>query len=118
MTLSTPRRFRAAAIAAIGTPLVEALGGTYNWIYSGTQVFDAVVEAGRQPILALWHGRILAATLFFRDRGIVAMTSENFDGEWVARLMSHFGYRAARGSTSNVVSLCFTTWESSSSDSS
>jgi lysophospholipid acyltransferase (LPLAT)-like uncharacterized protein len=28
------------------------------------------------------------------------MTSENFDGEWVARLMSRFGYRAARGSTS------------------
>ena len=46
------------------------------------------------------HGRIFAATLYFRDRGIVAMTSENFDGEWVARLMSRFGYRAARGSTS------------------
>src|SRR6185295_1806081 len=47
-----------------------------------------------------WHGRILAATLYFRDRGVVAMTSENFDGEWVARLMGRFGYHAARGSTS------------------
>ncbi len=100
MTLSTSRRFQAAAIAAIGMPLVEALGATYHWTYAGTPSFDAVIESGRQPILALWHGRILAATLFFRDRSIVAMTSENFDGEWVARLMSHFGYRAARGSTS------------------
>jgi hypothetical protein len=28
------------------------------------------------------------------------MTSQNFDGEWIARLMARFGYRAARGSTS------------------
>ena len=100
MTLSARRQFQAAAIAAIGVPVVEALGGTYSWRYSGTHHYDDVVAGGRQPILALWHGRILAATLYFRDRGIVAMTSENFDGEWVARLMSRFGYRAARGSTS------------------
>ena len=73
---------------------------TYRWREPGAEHFDAVVAAGRQPILALWHGRILAATLYFRDRGIVAMTSENFDGEWVARLMRRFGYDAARGSTS------------------
>ena len=94
------KRAQAAAIAAIGTPLVEALGATYRWHESGAQHFTAVASAGQQPILALWHGRILAATLYFRDRGIVAMTSENFDGEWVARLMRRFGYRAARGSTS------------------
>ena len=28
------------------------------------------------------------------------MTSQNFDGEWIARLMARFGYEAARGSTS------------------
>jgi lysophospholipid acyltransferase (LPLAT)-like uncharacterized protein len=100
VTLSARRQFQAAAIAALGVPVVEALGGTYHWRYSGTDHYDEVVAGGRQPILALWHGRILSATLFFRDRGIVAMTSENFDGEWVARLMRRFGYRAARGSTS------------------
>jgi lysophospholipid acyltransferase (LPLAT)-like uncharacterized protein len=100
VTLPARKRFQAAAIAAIGVPIVEALGGTYEWRDSGTHHYDEVVAGGRQPILALWHGRILAATLFFRDRGVVAMTSENFDGEWVARLMRRFGYRAARGSTS------------------
>jgi hypothetical protein len=95
------RRAQAAAIAAIGTPLVEALGATYRWREAGTGHLDDVAQQGRQPILALWHGRILAATLYFRDRGVVAMTSENFDGEWVARLMRRFGYRAARGSTSH-----------------
>jgi len=91
---------QAAAIAAVGTPLVEALGSTYRWREAGTQHLDQVKDEGRHAILALWHGRILSATLYFRDRGIVAMTSENFDGEWVARLMQRFGYRAARGSTS------------------
>ena len=44
-------------------------------------------RAGHQPILALWHGRILAATPYFQHRGIVAMASENFDGEWIARII-------------------------------
>jgi len=94
------RRAQAAAIAAIGTPLVEALGATYHWREAGTEHLREVDRQGRHPILALWHGRILSATLYFRDRGVVAMTSENFDGEWVAQLMSRFGYHAARGSTS------------------
>ena len=29
------------------------------------------------------------------------MTSENFDGEWIARVIRRFGYGAARGSTSH-----------------
>jgi lysophospholipid acyltransferase (LPLAT)-like uncharacterized protein len=94
------RRAQAAAIAAVGVPLVEAIGATYHWRESGAEHLREVARQGRHPILALWHGRILAATLYFRDRGVVAMTSENFDGEWVARLMNRFGYHAARGSTS------------------
>ena len=35
--------------------------------------------------MAFWHGRILPATYYFRRRGIVVITSENFDGEWIAR---------------------------------
>jgi lysophospholipid acyltransferase (LPLAT)-like uncharacterized protein len=94
------RHAQAAAIAAVGVPLVEAFGATYTWRDTGGEHLREVERQGRQPILALWHGRIFGATLYFRDRGVVAMTSENFDGEWVARLMRRFGYRAARGSTS------------------
>ena len=99
-TLTGSQRAKAGVIAAAGAPLVRALGATLSWRVDGGERFDALVRAGRTPILALWHGRILPATLYWRDRGIVAMTSENFDGEWVARLMARFGYRAARGSTS------------------
>ncbi len=49
--------------------------------------------------MAFWHGRILPATFYFRRRGIVVITSENFDGEWIARIIERFGYGTARGST-------------------
>jgi lysophospholipid acyltransferase (LPLAT)-like uncharacterized protein len=84
----------------VGYPIVAALGRTLSWSIEGAHHYDDLVRTDRPPILALWHGRILPATLYWRGRGIVAMTSENFDGEWVARLMGRFGFRAARGSTS------------------
>ena len=99
-TLTRRKRFEAAAIAAIGTPLIEALGGTYTWREHGAEHLRAVERDGRPPIFAFWHGRILAATLYFRDRGIIVITSENFDGEWIARIIRRFGYGTARGSTS------------------
>ncbi len=98
--MSPWRRAKATAIAAAAYPLVALLGRTLTWKIDGAEHFDALMRTERAPILALWHGRILPATLYWRGRGIVAMTSENFDGEWVARLMGRFGFRAARGSTS------------------
>src|SRR5437660_11029188 len=50
--------------------------------------------------MAFWHGRILPATYYFRRSGIVVITSENFDGEWIAGIIERFGYGTARGSTS------------------
>jgi lysophospholipid acyltransferase (LPLAT)-like uncharacterized protein len=97
---SRAKRLQVAAIAAVGYPVIAALGRTLRWSEEGASHLDAVARAGRQPILALWHGRILPATLYFRDRGVVAITSQNFDGEWIARLMRRFGYLQARGSTS------------------
>ena len=98
--LTRSQRLKAGAIAAAASPIVAALGRTYHWIEDGTEHLRALEASGRPPILALWHGRILPATLYFRDRGVVAMTSRNFDGEWIARVMARFGYAAARGSTS------------------
>jgi lysophospholipid acyltransferase (LPLAT)-like uncharacterized protein len=98
--LSLSRRVQVSLISTLGVPIIEGLGGTYTWRTVGRQTLDEVAREGRQPIFAFWHGRILAATLYFRDRGIVVITSENFDGEWIARIIRRFGYDTARGSTS------------------
>jgi hypothetical protein len=66
----------------------------------GAQHYEAVLAGGRQPILALWHGRILPGLHYFRNRGIVVITSQNFDGEWIARILHRFGFGTARGSSS------------------
>ena len=98
--LSRTARAKAAAIAMLGAPAIGALGATYRWTSRGTEHIEAVERQGRQPIYALWHGRIMPGLLFMRDRGIVVITSENFDGEWIARIIHRFGYGTARGSSS------------------
>jgi lysophospholipid acyltransferase (LPLAT)-like uncharacterized protein len=93
------KRLEVSAIAAVGYPLINALGHTLRWRVEGMEHFDGIVASGRQPVMAFWHGRILTATFYFRRRGIVVITSENFDGEWIARIIERFGYGTARGST-------------------
>ena len=93
------KRAQVAGIAGLGYPIIALLGRTLRWRVEGLAHLEAVHASGRQPIMAFWHGRILPATVYFRDRGIVVITSENFDGEWIARIIERFGYGTARGST-------------------
>jgi lysophospholipid acyltransferase (LPLAT)-like uncharacterized protein len=97
---SRSKRLQARLIATAGYPLIAALGSTFRWRAEGADQYQRVLAGGRQPIMAFWHGRILPATVYFRRRGIVVITSENFDGEWIAGIIERFGYGTARGSTS------------------
>jgi lysophospholipid acyltransferase (LPLAT)-like uncharacterized protein len=98
--LSFRKRTEVSAIATLGYPVLRALGSTWQWKVSGAEHIDAIRAQGRHPIHAFWHGRILPATHYFQRRGIVVITSENFDGEWIARIITKFGYGTSRGSTS------------------
>jgi hypothetical protein len=97
---SRAKRLEAAAIAAAGYPLISVLARTLRLEVDGREHMDAVTASGRPYIVAFWHGRILPLSLYFRDRGIVVITSENFDGEWIARIIGRLGYGTARGSSS------------------
>jgi lysophospholipid acyltransferase (LPLAT)-like uncharacterized protein len=98
--LSPSQRRKARVIAALASPVVSALCRTLRWKIEGARHFEDVRRDGRQPILALWHGRIFAGLHYFRDRGVVVITSRNFDGEWIAGILHRFGFGSARGSTS------------------
>ena len=93
------KRAEVAAIAALGVPAIAALGASLTWKVEGLEHLDFEGN-GRRPIMAFWHGRVLTATYYFRRRDIVVMISENFDGEWIARIIESFGFRTSRGSTS------------------
>jgi len=100
VSLSASRRLQASLIAFLAYPVLAVLCRTYRWKIEGAEHYQAVVDSGRQPILALWHGRILPGLHYFRNRGIVVITSQNFDGEWIARILHRFGFGTARGSSS------------------
>ena len=93
------KRAQVAAISAAGVPIIAALGATLTWKVEGLEHLRFEGD-GRRPIMAFWHGRVLTATYYFRRRDIVVMISENFDGEWIARIIESFGFRTSRGSTS------------------
>ncbi len=97
---SALKRLQARLIAMAGYRLIAALGATLRWKVEGLEHFESTGADGRQPIMAFWHGRILPATYYFRRRGIVVITSENFDGEWIAGIIERFGFGTSRGSSS------------------
>jgi lysophospholipid acyltransferase (LPLAT)-like uncharacterized protein len=98
--LTRGQRTKAAIIAALASPSIALLCRTLTWRIDGDHYFDDIKRSGRQPILALWHGRILPGLFYLRNRGIVVITSQNFDGEWIARILTRYGFGTARGSTS------------------
>lgn len=83
-----------------GWILIQLLARTCRWDVSGMEHFQKLAEQKLPIIYAFWHGRILPATYFWRNRGIVVLTSENKDGEYIAHVIKRFGYGASRGSTS------------------
>lgn len=93
------KRLQVSAIAGVGYPVLAALGSTYRFEVDGLEHLQAAQTLGH-PIHAFWHGRILPGTIYFKRRGIVVITSENFDGEWIARIITRFGFGTARGSSS------------------
>ncbi|MFB3922158.1 MAG: lysophospholipid acyltransferase family protein [Terriglobia bacterium] len=80
------------AVLLIGRSLRFEIHGWENW--------EAARRLGKGIIYTFWHREIFAATWFWRKRGIVVMTSQNFDGEYIARIIQRHGYGAARGSSS------------------
>ncbi|HEX5635347.1 MAG TPA: lysophospholipid acyltransferase family protein [Gemmatimonadales bacterium] len=97
---SRVKRWEARAIGAAGYPALWALGRTWRWRVEGEAHFAGVLASGHLPVITLWHSRILPSVYYFRHRNVVVITSDNFDGEWTARIIHRFGYTTARGSTS------------------
>jgi lysophospholipid acyltransferase (LPLAT)-like uncharacterized protein len=79
--------------------LIKMIGSTVRWQVEGWENWEAATSAGRIPIYTFWHNRVFLSTYFWRRRRIVVMTSQSFDGEYIARFIQRFGYGAARGSS-------------------
>ena len=79
--------------------LIKLIGRTIRYETEDWENFQTIEASGKTPIYSFWHNRIFAGTYFFRERGIVIITSQSFDGEYIARFIQRFGYGAVRGSS-------------------
>jgi len=88
---------RAADLAFYG--LIKFIGKTIRFEVEGLENLKKIEQSGKIPIYATWHNRIFPSVYFLRHRGIVVMTSQSLDGEYIARFIQRFGFGAARGSS-------------------
>ena len=79
--------------------LIKVIGATIRWQVEGWKNWEEATRNERVPIYTFWHNRVFLATYFWQKRRIVVMTSQSFDGEYIARFIQRFGYGAARGSS-------------------
>ena len=93
-------RFKARLIGWAGYFAIAAIGRTIRWKSVGDGTYESILKSGHRAIFAFWHGRIFPSTYYWRNRGIVVMTSQNLDGEGIAQCIQRLGYGVARGSSS------------------
>jgi lysophospholipid acyltransferase (LPLAT)-like uncharacterized protein len=78
---------------------IRLVGPTVRFQVEGWENWEEASSGGGLPIYTFWHDRIFLALHFWRRRRIVVMTSQSFDGEYIARFIQRFGCGAARGSS-------------------
>jgi len=93
-------RLKARIISLLGYLIILCIGKTLRWRIIGWDKLESVYREGKKPIMVFWHGRIFMASYYFRNRGIVVMTSLHRDGDYIAGVIRRLGYEAARGSSS------------------
>lgn len=94
------KRFRIRLVGFVSYILLSVIGRTLRIEVDGWDNLKQIESDGKVPIYCLWHDRIFAGTYFWRSRGLVVMTSQSEDGEYIARFLKKFGYGTVRGSAS------------------
>src|SRR6266571_2172387 len=79
---------------------IKLIGRTVKFEVEGWENWEAASRDGKVPIYTFWHDCIFLSIYFWQRRRIVVMTSQSFDGEYIARFVQRFGNGAARGSSS------------------
>ena len=79
--------------------LIRCLAMTWRIEVTRGEHLDALRDAHKPFIFALWHGQLLPLLWHHRRQGIALVISEHRDGERIARVASGLGYELVRGSS-------------------
>ncbi len=97
------QELRWRTIGAAGRLLLGAWAKSTRLRVIGEEEYHKVRSAGKPVIHLIWHGRLLLAPYFFRNRRVAALVSPSKDGEVVARMGLGWGFRIIRGSGSHSI---------------
>lgn len=92
----THLKFRFAGL--LGAGLVRALFTSTRIERLGAENYQKFRKLGRPVLFVFWHGGLLPLVYYHRREGIVVLTSEHRDGEYITQVIKHCGFRAVRGS--------------------
>jgi lysophospholipid acyltransferase (LPLAT)-like uncharacterized protein len=101
-----PRRYtllqevRLWLIALAGFLAIRLLGPTLRYSISTEEGGPDQKTLGTGPFIhSFWHRCVFPAVYMWRNLGIGVMTSQSFDGEYIARIIQKFGFTPVRGSS-------------------
>ena len=84
---------------SVGGFLIRALARTWRVRVEGREAVEAVRRSGQGVIFTFWHGQMLPL-LAEHNRPTTVLISDHRDGEIITQIVSGFGCRAVRGSSS------------------
>ena len=88
-----------SVLPPIGASVIRALGRSMRLDSQSHEQVDALYRQGRHIILAFWHAQQLMVPIGYRGAEANVLISQHQDGEIIARIISRFGHRAVRGSS-------------------
>jgi lysophospholipid acyltransferase (LPLAT)-like uncharacterized protein len=93
------QRIQIWLISTIASLAIHLIGPTLRFTISYEEGAPEPWDEQR-AIFVFWHRCVFPACWRFRNHQIAVMTSQSYDGEYIARTIEHFGFRAVRGSSS------------------
>lgn len=94
------QRVQFALVSSIASIFIAIVGPTLHVSFSWEEGSIGSMNNVYPGIYPFWHRCVLGATWIFRDRNFAVLTSKSRDGEFIARVIQHFGYVPIRGSSS------------------
>jgi lysophospholipid acyltransferase (LPLAT)-like uncharacterized protein len=91
---------RYALVQHAGGALLDSLMATIRMDVENDAAYRTPTGQGRPVIFIPWHGRLLPLGYVHRGQGVIGLASQSADGEYIARILQHWGFGTIRGSSS------------------
>jgi hypothetical protein len=96
-------KFRWKVVGFLGRFVLRIWARTSRIKILGEAEYLKAKRDKRPVILLIWHGRLMLAPFFFRNRRIAALVSPSRDGEIIAQIAQGWRFRIIRGSGSHSI---------------